>query len=129
MRLFLCFALLAGLNSVAIAADPDALLGNITGNVVGTDGKALPDIPVKLYFAKDPNQKITRADGPRAPGLDAVAETKSDKDGKFKFDGVVPGEYMLIGGDMLKGIGRAPASVKAGKSVEVKITIRKRRAG
>src|SRR5882672_7513098 len=126
MRLLACIALLLGSASFAIAADPDPQNGSISGSVVGTDGAGLADIPVKLYYAKDPNKKISLADAPK-PGTDAVAETKTGKDGTFKFENLAPNEYMVIGGDMIKGLGRSPASVKAGKNVEVKLTIRKRR--
>src|SRR4051812_15055285 len=121
MRIFACLVLLLGVSSLAIAADPDPDKGTINGSVVGGDGAGLADIPVKMFYAKDPNKKISLAEPPRPPGMDPVAETRTGKDGKFKFENVAPGEYMLIGGDQLKGLGRAPASVKAGKAVEVKI--------
>jgi hypothetical protein len=130
MRFLACIICLVGFASFAQAAEPDPEHGAIAGSVVGTDGVGLPEMSVKLYYAKDPAKKIAFADGPgpkAPPGLDAVAETKTDKDGKFKFDNVTPGEYMIITGDIIKGLGRSPASVKAGKTVEVKLTVRKRR--
>jgi hypothetical protein len=129
MRFFACTALLITLSSIAIAADPDPEKGSITGTVVGTDGVGLADIPVKIFYAKDPNKKIALADAPVRPGLDPIAETKSDKDGKFKLENLAPADYMVIGGDALKGLARSPASVKPGKDVEVKLTIRKRKIG
>jgi len=120
---------LVGFAFCAQAAEPDPEHGAITGSVVGPDGVGLADMSVKIYYAKDPAKKIAFADGPgpKAPGMDAVAETKTGKDGTFRFDNLTPTEYMVIGGDMIKGIGRSPATVKAGKTVEVKLTVRKRR--
>jgi len=127
MRLLACIALLFGAASFAIAGDPDPNKGSISGTVVGTDGAGLADISVKLYYAKDPNKKMVLADAPKPPGMDALAETKTGKDGTFKLENLDPGEYMVIGGDMIKGLARSPASVRAGKNVEIKLTIRKRR--
>lgn len=129
MRFLACMICLAGFASFALAAEPDPEHGTIAGSVVGTDGVGLPEMSVKLYYAKDPAKKIAFADGPgpKAPGMEAVAETKTGKNGTFKFDNVTPGEYMVIAGDMIKGLGRSPATVKAGKTVEVKLTVRKRR--
>jgi len=129
MRFLVCMICVIGFASCALAAEPDPEHGAIAGTVVGPDGTGLPEMSVKLYYAKDPAKKIAFADGPgpKAPGMDAVAETKTGKDGTFKFDNVTPGEYMVITGDIIKGLGRSPATVKAGKTVEVKLTVRKRR--
>jgi hypothetical protein len=127
MRLLICIVCLAGFAWSSHAAEPDPEHGVIAGSVVGADGAGMAEMSVKLYYAKNPGKKITLADLPKAPGLDALAETKTDKDGKFRFDNVTPGEYMLVTGDIIKGLGRSPASVKAGKTVVVKLTVRKRR--
>lgn len=127
MRLITCLVLLAGFASFAYAEDPDPRNGAISGIVAGPDGAGLADLSVKLYPAKDSNKKIAFADAPKRPGMDALAETKTDKDGKFKFENIAPGNYMIIAGDMIKGLGRTPATVKEGKTVEVKITVRRRR--
>lgn len=130
MRFLACMICLVGFATVALAAEPGPEHGAIAGSVVGPDGVGLAEVSVKIYYANAPAKKIAFADGPgpkAPPGMDAVAETKTGKDGTFKFDNVTPGEYMVIGGDMVKGLGRSPATVKAGKTVEVKLTVRKRR--
>ncbi len=129
MRFLACMICFVGFATFAFAAEPDPEHGTIVGSVVGPDGVGLADMSVKIYYAKDPAKKIAFADGPgpKAPGMDAVAETKTGKDGSFKIDNVSPGEYMVVTGDIIKGLGRSPATVKAGKTVEVKLTVRKRR--
>jgi protocatechuate 3,4-dioxygenase beta subunit len=128
MRLPAIILLLVAFAPFALADNPNPNVGTIAGTVVGMDGKPLADFPVKIFYAKNAGKKIALADPPpRAPGMDAVAETKTGKDGTFKFENLTPSDYMIIAGDMVKGLGRSPATVKEGKTVEVKITVRKRR--
>src|SRR4051812_17428380 len=106
MRVLLCIVFMSGFASFAHAADPDALTGTINGKVVGADGAGLADVSVKLYLAKE-QKKIAFAD---VPEMKPEQEDKTGKDGTFKFENVVPGEYTIIAGDM-RGLGRSPASV------------------
>lgn len=128
-RLLACIVLLAGFAALAVTADPDPNNGTINGRVVSPEGTPLPEMPVKLFRAKNARDKIADPipTPGRAPGMDAVAETKTGKDGTFKLENIVPGDYIVIAGDALKGLGRGPAAVRAGKTIEVKLTVRKRR--
>ncbi len=134
------------------AADPavKAETGTIKGTVTGMDGKPAAKVRVavmkprpkgqgaekKKDFTADPgatpptppSEPTPPQGGPGGPGggkrPKPVAETMTEADGTFIINDVPVGEYMLWSGSREAGMAREPAKVEAGKTLEVKLTLK-----
>jgi RNA polymerase sigma factor (sigma-70 family) len=96
--------------------------GALTGRLVDEQGKPLADVRIALHYPSLP-----------APGLGALQEFRSDRDGRFRVEGLLPGhkhELTLSGdptkkitltvGDRLKGLSARAGEVKDLGDIAVK---------
>ena len=134
-------ALTIGFSTQAMAADK----GTIKGSVTGTDGKpAAAGISVRVTAPGGPGgpggkKPAAQAAGTTAPQALAdrpaggnrpapVAEAKTDDKGEFTVE-VPAGEYVVRAGSRDAGMGVSDkVTVEAGKTAEVKITLKARAA-
>jgi hypothetical protein len=128
--------------------------GKVTG-VLTHEGKPAADVTVRLFKASDMPQRgpgqggqgrdrggLSVQPGPgggqgdpgqgRGPGQrqmpTPVAETKTNAEGKFSFDNVPAGDYMIMAGDFQTGMmGRQTAKVTEGGTVEITVELREMR--
>jgi hypothetical protein len=98
--------------------------GTVNGSVVGSDGKAVPNIKVrfKKVLTRAPAGKT--ADGKSTPEGQAVASVTTDKDGKFS-QALEAGDYWAEAGNKTVGYAKDRISVKAGESTDLKLTLTK----
>src|SRR5690348_3329487 len=87
--------------------------GVIDGTVLGTDGKAVAQIDVKLFQAEGREKK-------RKP----IQTQNTDEAGKFTFNDVEPGDYVIVAGGKKTGEGRAKTHVVPNGIVNVSIGIK-----
>src|SRR5213082_717525 len=77
----------------------DAKTGSISGTVTGADGKAVSGAKVRVMkpmMHEAPPAAETKAKGDKAGKKgEAVAETNTDNDGKFKLENIPAGEYQV----------------------------------
>lgn len=107
---------------VGASALEDPKTGSISGTVTDASGKPLEKFVLKLNIKK-PHVVQRRTAGQDGGGLmdgafKLVTTTKTDKDGKFKFDKVKPGEYYVTA-DEDKILEKAV--VEAGKDTSLKL--------
>jgi hypothetical protein len=131
--------------------------GSITGTVLGKDGKT-PAANASVRLSKPgqggpggrrqpggnaPKAAPQAADAPKpdapkdapkpgGPGGNRPAplmETKTGTDGKFTFDKVPAGDYVVAAGDRETGFARENVTVKSGEAATVSITLKDRPAG
>jgi hypothetical protein len=128
-------AIALAFGALARAADEEAG-GTISGSVVDKDGKAVVGAKIRVVAAgkkKDASGGTTST--PASPGdtsggsattkpkSEAIAEGKTDADGKFSLKDIPAGEYTVHANAKGQGTGKEKVSVKAGETADVKITI------
>ena len=82
--------------------------GRVVGTVVDADGNPVADAHVVLKH-----------------GEKVIAHVRSNADGHYVFKDIRPGRYHLQAGKQGVGRGHAPALVRPGETVRVKITLKK----
>lgn len=102
--------LLLSLDGHRAAARADGPDGVIDGTVLGTDGKAVAQMEVKLFHGGGKNRKP----------LQTVA---TDDAGKFTFNDVEPGDYVIVAGSKKTGTGRAKTHVVPSGIVNITVAI------
>jgi len=136
----LALGLVVALTNVSRADDAKAT-GSISGTVTGTDGKAAANVQVRVVQPKKDAAKT--GDKPAAPTAadsgtgkakgaghkEATATGTTDNDGKFKLDNVPVGDYMVVAIEKGVGMGHEKATVKAGETTTVSITLKAAKAG
>jgi len=124
----------------AVRADDAKATGSISGTVTGADGKAAANVTVRVVNPPAKADKAKEGDKPAAEKQaagdkgkggrkEAIVSGTTDNDGKFKLDNVPAGDYLVIA--IAKGIGngREKATVKAGETTSVSITLKAPKAG
>jgi hypothetical protein len=102
--------LLLSLDSRRAAVRADGPDGVIDGTVLGTDGKAAPQVEVKLFHGGGKNRK-------------PIQTATTDDAGKFTFNDVEPGDYVIVAGNKKTGTGRAKTHVVPSGIVNISIGI------
>ncbi len=127
-----CLALVFGLSdpshaTAATSAPTTAGSGAINGSVT-KDGQPIANVRVSLLalpdkgarLGKQPKGKAGKAGGAAAK---ALAQTTTDADGKFNFNNIVPGTYVVMAVERGEGRGRQRVVVADGQSPDVKIAL------
>ena len=102
--------LLLSLDSRRSAVRADGPDGVIDGTVLGTDGKAVAQIEVKLIHGAGKNRK-------------PLQTATTDDAGKFTFKDVEPGDYVIVAGNKKTGTGRAKTHVVPSGIVNITVGI------
>ena len=133
-RLFAPAVLAAAVLAVAstgYAEDaPKAASGTatISGKVTGVDGAAAAGVDVRLMAAGGGKKNATEDPvGGEKKKMGAVATTKTDDTGAFKFENVAAGTYQVVAADKKAGaMGRQKITVSDGGSetVEIKLEVK-----
>lgn len=94
-RVLGCVAVAAMFVGASVAEDPKT--GSISGTVTDSSGKPLEKFVLKLNVKKPRvvDRKIAGQDSLTGGMFKLITTTKTDKDGKFKFDKVKPGDYFV----------------------------------
>src|SRR5437899_894874 len=114
---------------------PAVATGTVSVTVTDKDGKAVEGATVRILAPKMAAAKSDKADqkladdskpAEKQPKNTAVAEGKTDKDGKVTLENVPAGEYNLAANLRGTGNARQKITVKAGEtlSVELKLAAR-----
>ena len=102
-------------NSIATRKIEVRLLRTPPGGSVGEGGDLTVIAPESIREIKE------------GPEMTLVQKAESDDFGKFKFDGVAPGRYLLSAGTLTTGIWREWVTVEPGKTLNptIKLPVRK----
>src|SRR5439155_25511535 len=113
------------------AADaPAAATGSVSVTVSDKDGKPVEGATVRITQPKTAAGKTEKSEPkladdtkPAAGKNAAIAEGKTDKDGKAKLENIAAGDYNLAAN--LKGVGNArqKITVKAGETLDVALKL------
>ncbi len=126
-------ALLAGFNQGQVRAADEAAAAKATVNVtvVDKDGKGVEGARVRLMAPpkKAADAATANAAGdtpaPKKGGGKAIAQGKTDKDGKVALSGVPDGEYVVNAGLKAQNLrGMEKVTVADGKDVSVTVTVK-----
>lgn len=129
---FVAAALFVAFAPTAARADDT---GSVSGTVVDSSGKGVPDASVRVTKPHEKGDKgAAAAAGGAATGEKKarpapVAEGKTDADGKFNLTGIPVGDYVVFAG--VKGVGRgmAKVTIAAGTPATCSITLQAGKGG
>lgn len=123
VRITMSLALLVAMALIGESAFAQpAEKGGVTGNVIALDGKPAAGFNVKLV--KDVPLQMGRPGSGRGAGsgggTKTIAQTKTDANGRFTFNGVEVGDYRIEGGNRNVGWLYEDVNIEANKTAEKK---------
>ena len=105
--------------------------GKVTGKVLDKDGKGVAGAQVALRTPPEKGNAPAAAapeDG-KKKGQKPVAKTTTESDGAFTLADVPAGDYLLVANAKGQGMAREKVTVKAGETVDVKLTLKEGKGG
>ena len=126
-RIVLGFAVAFALSLASHANAADT--GKVTGKVLDKDGKGVAGAQVALRTPPEKNAPAAAQEEGKKKGQKPVAKTTTESDGTFTLADVPAGDYLLVANVKGQGMAREKVTVKAGETVDVKLTLKEGKGG